>query len=251
MESVGTSSITWHEDSHIFGAIIAKHEFTDRAMEIESALKALRVPFGPVSPLTTYGRPMTPKRQLVTISGERKPSIFPVSQRGLNKQLKESFKKHAWKGEPIAVGKTGGFSEKLGLKGDFVKDGVFVEVEFGNVASLSRDLLKFQIANRAEQGELGVLITATRRFAKFMDQGIATFEAAQALLPAMRLGIQMPIWIIGIEPTDWEPLETKYSEMLKTCEAAGIDCHPYESIDSAALEPEIGSPEEEIDPEEK
>jgi hypothetical protein len=243
-------SITWREDSHIFGATIAKHRFTKRAEEIEAALKTLRVPFGPATPLTTTGRPMIPKRQYVSIGGDRKPAIFPVSQRELNAQLRDALKKDSWKTEPIAVGKTGGFSEKLGLKGDFVKGGVFVEVEFGNVASLSRDLLKFQIANRAEQGELGVLITATRRFAKFMDQGVATFEAAQALLPAMRLGIQMPIWIIGIEPSDWAPLEAKYVEMLDTCATGGIDCHPYASIDSASLEPEVGSPEEPIDPEE-
>lgn len=238
------SEIAFVEESHIFGGSIARNDFPDHASEILAALEGLEIPFGPSDPFTTTGRPKTPKRQKVKIGGVEKPAIFPVTQRGLNQQLKSAFRDRGWAGEPIAVGKTGGFSEKLGLKGDFVKTGVFVEVEFGNVASLSRDLLKFQIANRAEQGEVGVLITATRHLAKFMDQGVATFEAAASLLPAMRLGIQMPIWILGVEPTDWASIGARYEEMYKVCAENGVDCHTYETVNDGARDPEVGQPEE-------
>ena len=52
-----------------------------------------------------------------------------------------------------------------GLLGDFAKGGIFVEVEFGNMASAFRDLFKFQIASRSGAGRLGVLVVASDRVA--------------------------------------------------------------------------------------
>ena len=85
----------------------------------------------------------------------------------------------------------------LGLKGDFVRNGVFIEVEFGNVASMHRDFFKFQIANRSGAGAVGVLVVATDRFSRFFDSGVATFEIAERNRPFLAIGIQMPLWING------------------------------------------------------
>ena len=108
-------------------------------------------------------------------------------------------------------------------------------MEFGNVASMFRDLFKFQIANRARTGDVGILVTATERLAKFFDSGVSSLEAAQRLLPFMAIGIQMPIWIIGIEPTDFSEIGERYEEMASLCRENGIDCHSFDTAFGARI----------------
>ena len=73
------------------------------------------------------------------------------------------------------------------LRGDFEKNGVFVEVEFGNVASLYRDLFKFHIAGTSGAAEVGIIVVATAQLAAFFDQGQATWETATGA-PALHAG---------------------------------------------------------------
>ena len=87
--------------------------------------------------------------------------MFPVDQGALNRQLHTALRSIGWTAEPIASGQPLGTKADISLRGDFAKAGVFIEVEFGNTASLYRDLFKFQIANRSNTGEVAVLIVAT------------------------------------------------------------------------------------------
>ncbi len=82
---------------------------------------------------------------------------------------------------------------------------------------------------------MGILVTATERLAKFFDSGVSSLEAAQRLLPFMAIGIQMPIWIIGIEPTDFSEIGERYDEMANLCRENGVDCHSFDTAVGAKI----------------
>lgn len=126
------------------------------------------------------------------------------------------------------------------LRGDFERSGVFVEVEFGNVASLYRDLFKFHIAGTSGAAQVGIIVVATAQLARFFDQGQATWEQTIALLPYMRVGLQLPTAIIGADVNDWDAIEARYREMQALVEANGEACHSFEAILGAPDPPEGG-----------
>lgn len=225
-------------DSHMFGGTILEHDFTGEYEDLMEVLSTAVLPLRDSTPFDKTSRPARPKRQYRKLAGQRKYSMFPVDQRALNEELSLLLRRRGWKAEPIAG--TEAATATLagpGLKGDFVKNDVFVEVEFGNVASMHRDLFKFHIANRSQQGQVGVLVTATNRLARFFDQGVTTFEAAVATKPYMSIGIQMPLWLVGIEPSDWGTIQAKYEEMQRVCEENNLDCHDFATVFGAPLDP--------------
>jgi hypothetical protein len=71
--------------------------------------------------------------------------------------------------------------------------------------------------------------------ARFFDQGVATFEEAVHLLPYMAIGIQMPIWVVGIEPDDFSEVRSHYDAMFAVATANGVACHSFESVWGAAM----------------
>jgi hypothetical protein len=225
-------------ESHLFGETIAEHGFPSEYDELLGVLGSAALPLRPAEPFTERGRPATPKRQMKQIGGHRALALFPVDQAALNRELQDQLRAAGWTAEPVAAGHPLGIPADLSLRGDFEKEGVFVEVEFGNSASLFRDLFKFQVASRSGAGEVAVLIVATAELAKFFDSGVATFEQATGLIPYMRIGIQMPVWIIGIEPTSWEPIRDRYDLMHGVAEGHGLTCHPFEAVFGSALESE-------------
>lgn len=215
-------------ESHLFGETIAEHSFPLEYNSLLSVLGATTVPLRDAEPFTAQGRPATPKRQLKQIGGSKKFQLFPIDQATLNQDLDVRLRAEGWQEQPVADGAEA--SSSINLRGDFVRNGVFVEVEFGNAASLYRDLFKFQVASRSGVGQVGVLVVATTRMAKFFDSGVATFNQARELLPYMRLGIQMPVWIVGIQPSDWSVVEDRYASMEDTATRHGLTCHPYSAV---------------------
>jgi hypothetical protein len=223
--------------SHLFGETIIEHAFAREYDEIVGLMGSTEIPLRHAEPFTATGRPATPKRQMKSIGGMRSFALFPVDQPRLNMLLHDRLRELGWDTEPVAAGRPLGTPADVSLRGDFAKEQVFVEVEFGNSASLYRDLFKFQIANRSNVGEAAVLVVATAQLAKFFDSGVATYEQAIGLLPYMRIGIQMPIWIVGIEPPSWDPIKTRYNEMFEVATANGVRCHPFDAVFRATLEP--------------
>jgi len=148
----------------------------------------------------------------------------------LNASIKRTLRADGWTTEPVASGGLVAGEERLGLRGDFSRNRVFVEVEFGNAASFYRDLFKFQVANRAQKGDVGVLLVATDRFARFFDSGVTTYEGARRAKPYMAIGLQMPVWIIGIEPLSFDLIQGRYGEMWELCKENGLDCHTFDSV---------------------
>jgi len=68
--------------------------------------------------------------------------------------------------------------------------------------------------------------------ARLFDSGVTTYESAARLLPFMRIGIQLPVVIIGLDLTaaDWGRVEARYADMLNQAEAAGVRCHRFEAV---------------------
>lgn len=222
---------------HQHGRTICENDYPAEAASLVSVLSMLEPPVYPLDGFDENSRPKKPKRQMRPLPGlGKKPFLMPVNQSAMNRAISEALRGDGWGSEPVAAGPMASPTTPLGLKGDFVRNGVFVEVEFGNVASMHRDFFKFQIANRAGAGDVGVLVVATDKLARFFDSGVATFEVADKNRPFLAIGVQMPIWIIGIEPDDFEfSIGQRYREMWALCQENGVDCHSWESAFGAPL----------------
>jgi hypothetical protein len=57
----------------------------------------------------------------------------------------------------------------------------------------------------------------------------------------MGIGIQMPIWIVGIEPESFDGIGVRYEEMRRTAEENHLPCHDFASV----LRLEVPPPEPE------
>ena len=223
-------------ESHLHGETIVEHAFPTEYDELLEAVAGLKPVLRKAEPFTPTGRPPTPKRHKRQIRGQRKFALLPVDQNGMNVELEDKLRPFGWERQPFASAAATGRLDTA-LKGDFAKNRVFVEVEFGNSASMYRDLFKFQIASRSHVGEVAALIVATDRLARFFDSGITTFEQVHSLLPYMAIGIQMPIWIVGIEPESFDDVRLRYNEMKVVAESNGLPCHSYEDV--MGLAPEV------------
>jgi hypothetical protein len=225
--------------SHLHGEVILEHGFPEEYDSLRSAIASMSIPLRPVEDFTTATRPKRPKRHMRKIGGAERPFLLPVDQEELNKTLNETLRAADWTTQPVAAGEfTSGTDLPRKWKGDFYRNKVFVEVEFGNVASMYRDFFKFQIASRARVGDVAVLVVAKKRLAKFFDSGVASFEAAVRDLPFLKIGVQMPICLIGFEPKSYGDIESRYEEMRALCEENGVDCHPFDVAYGADIKTE-------------
>jgi hypothetical protein len=214
-------------DSHLFGETIIRTHFASQAEDIIAVLGRMEVPLRDARPFASgRGKANVPKRQ----SKGKKYTLYPADLPALNVALDSQLRQRGWTAQPYASADVFA-STKDRSRGDFFKDGVFVEVEFGNTASLFRDLFKFQVASRERQGEAAILVVAYRGLARFHDSGIATFEKLQSVKEYLSLVIQMPIWMIGIKPP-LQRLKEAYEDMYEEAvNVGGLECRSW----SAAL----------------
>lgn len=217
-------------ESHRFGADVLEARFSAEWDEVRDVLGNLEVPLRPAGPYTRQGRPKTPKRQVRAFRGRRANALLPVDQSAMNARIDEALVRLGWKRQPWILVDRDGQPIDTRLRGDFEKNGVFVEVEFGNVASLYRDLFKFHIAGTSGAAEVGVIVVATAQLAAFFDQGQATWEQATGLLPYMRAGLQLPTAIVGLDVNDWSAIERRYDEMLAVLVANGETGHDFQTV---------------------
>ena len=118
---------------------------------------------------------------------------------------------------------------------------MFVEVEFGNVASMHRDFFEFHIANRAGAGEAAVLVCATAA-CEVLRLGYHYVRAARWDIPYLAIGIQMPILFIGCKPGDRGLIKARYEEMRALCEANDVACHPFDAALGAEVDVSLPPP---------
>jgi hypothetical protein len=197
--------------------------------ELRDTLAEISPPLRPFEPFTAGQRPDTPKRHKVRASPPTY-RMLPIDQSALNLEIDGRLRGLGWTSQPYALEAVTGGRLPTYLQGDFAKQSVFVEVEFGNQASLFRDLFKFQIAGQTRAGDVGVLVVATDRMARFFDSGVATYEQALRLMPYMRIGLSLPTAIVGLDLADgdWEVVGRRYGEMQAIAEANGVICRSFE-----------------------
>jgi len=106
---------------------------------------------------------------------------------------------------------------ELGLKCDFEKNGIWVEVEFGNARSYYQDYVKFMLARKYRAARLGMLLCPTASFAALLCElgqkrarensvserspvysGMMSYEKAARELPFLGFMFEMPIVVAGV-----------------------------------------------------
>jgi len=225
--------------SHRHAETVLEGDFSLEWRELLDVLGALDAPLRPIGPYTT-GRPKTPKRQSRTFGGTRASVLLPVDQSRMNEAIDLSLVALGWTRQPLILVDHAGRAIDTHLKGDFEKRGVFAEIEFGNVASLYRDLFKFQIAGTSGAAEVGIVVVATADLARMFDQGQATYEQAVTLLPYMRAGLQLPTAIVGLDVDDWTAIRGRYEEMRTLVEAHEEACHRFETVMAMPIPDVVG-----------
>ena len=219
-----------HIASHQYAETVLEGQFRAEWEQLLDVLGTLDVPLRPTGPYTRTGRPKSPKRQSRMIGGLRASALMPVDQAVMNTLIRDALSNLGWSPEPYILIDREGHPIDTRLRGDFEKSGVFVEVEFGNVASFYRDLFKFHIAGTTGAAHVGVIVVATDALARLFDQGQARYEQAVSLLPYMRAGVQLPTAIVGLDVNDWTAVRKRYDEMQDLVESNGEACHSFDAV---------------------
>lgn len=148
--------------------------------------------------------------------GQIKESLASVEydaglrQSDYNRRISEGLSKAGWNSEQRVV-------DELGLKCDFEKNGIWVEVEFGNARSYYQDYVKFMLAKKYRNARLGLLLCPTLSFASLLCElgrqraqentvreqppvysGMMNFEKAERELPYLGFMFEMPIVVAGL-----------------------------------------------------
>ena len=117
-------------------------------------------------------------------------------QNGYNKAFQIEFQKYRWKLFPMLF-------DNPRLIGDFQKDDVFVEVQFGNSSALYRDYYKFHYGLTHNLLSLAVLVVPTDPEKFFPTRpasvsNMAEFDLAQKYFRLLPMPV--PILLIGLLP---------------------------------------------------
>jgi len=121
-----------------------------------------------------------------------KKAKFPVDQNAMNRWLDDQFEQVRWERHPRIVNGTN-------LEGDYRKDRIQIEVQFGNMARWTYDILKFQICYSQDIIDVGILAVPMQSLAKEIGENITYFERISRELPHAKLSISLPILVIGLE----------------------------------------------------
>jgi len=124
-----------------------------------------------------------------------KTYTFTTDQKTLNKMLEKQFADKGWEVHPDVTG-----DKITNLKADYLKAGIQVEVQFGNMARWYTDVFKFQTSYSLRKIDIGVLVVPMQDFANTIDENIADFQRVTREIPYAKLSITLPILIIGVCP---------------------------------------------------
>ena len=146
--------------------------------------------------------------------------FLPVDQKALNAHLDGEFKQREWELQPPIVGRDRGGGPETGLKGDYKKGRLQVEVQFGNMARWYTDVFKFQLSYSLDEIDVAVLVVPAQAFANLIDENVAHFERVCRELPWAKMSLTLPIWVIGVEPVDYGPVRDCYEQAATNFVAA-------------------------------
>lgn len=123
-----------------------------------------------------------------------KPDSTLLHQTAYNKRFEIEFEKLGWEKKPL-------LSKNPRLIGDFRKNLVFVEVQFGNSATLYRDFYKFQYGLQNGLLSLSVLIVPVKpkEFFPTRPRSISNMAEYDLALRYFKvLPISVPTMVIGL-----------------------------------------------------
>jgi hypothetical protein len=167
--------------SYRFGSeVLDSEQFRQLKRDIVEILTAMKVPL--------LSSPKTRKR-------DNKQMVFTTDQKALNIRLDEAFRARGWQCQPPVTA-----DEVTGIKADYKKDRVQVEVQFGNMARWYTDVFKFQVSYSLDLIDVGVLVIPMQDFASTIDENVAYYERVMRELPYAKMSITLPIWVVGIRP---------------------------------------------------
>jgi hypothetical protein len=156
--------------------------------------------------------------------------LLPVDQKALNSYLDKQFDEAGWDLQPLIVSRDREGGPTTGLKGDYKKGRVQVEVQFGNMARWYTDVFKFQLSYSLEEIDVGVLVVPMREFANLIDENVVNFERVSRELPWAKMSLTLPIWVIGIEPDDYGPVRDCYETAAASLAASsGAQVIPFDT----------------------
>ena len=132
------------------------------------------------------------------------------NQKDYNGRIRAGLEGQGWRSEQRVV-------KELGLKCDFEKNGIWVEVDFGNARSYYQDYVKFMLARKYRDARLGLLLCPTTSFAALLCElgrqraqensvaerspvysGMMSYEKAARELPYLGFMFEMPIMVAGV-----------------------------------------------------
>jgi hypothetical protein len=196
---------------------VLKHavEFNEAYNEIISILENIEIPL-----LNPTGDPkkggVKRRERKGTKSDPRKRYLFfPVDQKTLNLNLDRDFKENSWELHPLVVNAGSPQGPETGLKADYKKGKLQVEVQFGNMARWYTDVFKFQLSYSLGKIDVAVLVVPKQRFANLIDENVAQFERVVRELPWAKMSLTLPILVIGIEPENYESIEECYNQAAR------------------------------------
>jgi hypothetical protein len=202
-------------------AVLNDRRFSSIKKEVIEILERIRVPMldparckaGKVS-----GAVKRRKRSPIRGSNQDRYFFLPVDQIKLNSEIDAQFGQRGWEVHPLVVPAEQGI-QTPGLRSDFKKDRVQVEVQFGNMARWYTDVFKFQLAYARSGIDVAILIVATQMFANLIDENVAYWERVNRELPSAKMSLTLPIWVIGIEPDNFEPFKHAYDKAFEVLRA--------------------------------
>jgi hypothetical protein len=167
-----------------------------------------------------YNEIMDVFSRLVPLSRIGGNARFPIDQKRMNKWIDGQFRSiPGWEYHPR-------ITDNTKLEGDFKKDRIQIEVQFGNMARWTYDILKFQITYSQGIVDIGVLVVPMRWFAGLIGDNVVYYERVLRELPHAKLSITLPILVLGLEPDDPETLSLRSRGLSQ---AAPIDAPGDES----------------------
>jgi len=133
------------------------------------------------------------------------------SQKDYNTRIREELSGRHWTAEKTV-------HDAIGLRCDFFKEGVWLEVEFGNARGYYQDYMKFLIAAKYQQYQCGVLLCPTASLANYLCDlgreraqrktdraravsysGMMTYEKATRELPYLDHVLKTKVVIAGLD----------------------------------------------------
>jgi hypothetical protein len=167
--------------SYRFGSeVLDSQQFRQLKRDVVEILSAVTVP--------RLARPKTRKRG-------KKRMVFTTDQKALNARLNEAFEARAWQCQPPVT-----LDRVTGIKADYKKDRVQVEVQFGNMARWYTDVFKFQVSYSLDLIDVAILVVPMQDFAITIDENVAYYERIMRELPYAKMSITLPIWVVGLRP---------------------------------------------------